>query len=140
MRPGQWLLSILFLVFAGVKVAEIGWQIEDWPLTNVPMFSTRFPPAMQPSQVHLLGTRGDAQIEIMPADLGLTRDEFNSRLMYVPNVSASCGQLGQLYNQGRTSAQRVSRLVARREFIARPGNVAAAPPVTVPCPLGATAG
>ena len=51
MKPTELLLSAFFLAFIALKGAEGVFQLEDWPLTHVPMFSRRVPPSAVPMRV-----------------------------------------------------------------------------------------
>lgn len=135
MRPGQWTSSVLFVVFVAAKVAETAWQLEDWPLSYVPMFSVRLAPESLPRRIRLIAARGDEWLELGPSDLGLSRDELDARLVFARDLAAPCAELGRIYNRTRPPGAQLTQLYAKKEWIPRPGVPLAYPPSTTTCPL-----
>jgi hypothetical protein len=131
----HWLVSVLILALFGLKLAEGAFQIESWPLSNVPMFATYVPMAVTPRRILLRGRTDGGWFDVLPSQVGLTDDEFIRRfegnLSRVPLV---CAELGNIYNASRpTGALRA--LEAHVVAVPRPGVPMTYGDVVVACPL-----
>jgi len=136
MPPRRWLVSFLIVALFGLKLAEGTFQIESWPLSNVPMFSTYMPKEVVPRRIVLRGRTDGEWFDVLPSQVGLTDDEFNRRfegnLSRVPLV---CAELGRIYAASRPGAL-LRALEAHVVAIPRPGVPIALGDLDVPCPLG----
>lgn len=122
MPPAQWALSTFFVAFVAAQALVGAGRVEEWPLTTMPMFAQYFEPEQVPVRISLVATMPDGlRRELAAAEFGLTDNELRNRLYFTPDLRAACGELGRAYNAGRPLAQQLSRLVAHREAIARPG-------------------
>jgi hypothetical protein len=136
MPLSHWLVSFVIVALFSLKLAEGAFQIESWPLGNVPMFATYVPMRITPRRVVLRGRTDGDWFDIPPSQVGLTDDEFSRRrfegtLSRVPLV---CAELGGIYNASRpTGALRA--LEAHVATVPRPG-VPSPLGVVVACPLG----
>jgi hypothetical protein len=134
----EWLLSLCFVAFILLKVAEAALRLENWPLSDVRMFSHRVPPSVTPFQVTLQGSRGGAWFPLSAADFGLNEDGLMRRLP--PDIALlpqRCGALGRDYNARQPPAAQLRGLEARVRRVQRPGVPSRPLDVTVPCLLGA---
>jgi hypothetical protein len=121
----QALLSVLFVVFVALKLAEGTLGLEAWPLTDVSMFHARQPFDVVPIRARLFGVRDGATFELNPLDLRLSEDEFLTRLRDEEDLARACSDFARDYNRrlarrGRL-AEQVTAAYATREEIVRPG-------------------
>jgi hypothetical protein len=123
----HWLVSFLIVALFGLKLAEGAFQIESWPLSNVPMFATYMPKAITPRRVVLRGRTDGDWFDVPPSRVGLTDDEFIRRFEgKLSDVPFACAELGRIYNDSRPG----------RALRALEAHVVAVPRPGVPTPLG----
>lgn len=121
----QVVLSVLFVAFAALKLAEGALGLEAWPFTNVSMFHARQPFDVVPVRARLFGVRDGTAFELTPLDLRLSEDEFLTRLRDEGDLAHACSDFARDYNRrlakrGR-DRERITAAYATREEIARPG-------------------
>jgi hypothetical protein len=131
MTRREWLLSILFLGFVLLKVAELAVPIEHWPLSNVYMFSQRVPPSAVPKRMRIRGLRDGAWVPLASRDLHLTDDELARRLRTGPTLGRACSTVVQP-NSARLRLERAEIVV---EDVPRPGVPSMPQRLVLPCPL-----
>jgi hypothetical protein len=137
----EWLLSAGFLAFILLKVAEAALRLENWPLSDVRMFSRRVPPSVTPFQVTLQGTRGEAWFPLVAADFGLNDDGLMRRLPAdIATLPQRCGALGRDYNARHPGDAQLRAMQARVRRVPRPGVPSTPVDVTVPCILDGAQG
>jgi hypothetical protein len=135
MSAREWLLSVLFAAFVVLKVAE-GWlALEEWPLTNVPMYARSRPAHELPRRATIHALRRGAWFEMAPFHFGLNRDELAGRILYAADVGAACGELVRAFNARRRPILRVDAAYVRTVTVARPDAPERASDERVPCPL-----
>lgn len=118
----EWGVSLLIAVFVAFKVAETVLQLENWPASNVSMFSAPRPRQFVPLRPRLLVTRDSLPLQLTHWDFALSKDEFASRLFPDRGVAERCGKLVASYNRAVTDPrQRVENAIVEVEPVARPG-------------------
>jgi len=133
----EWLLSALFAAFVALKVAEGVLALEEWPLTNVPMYARARPASELPRRATIHALRRGAWFELRPFQLGLNRDELARRVLYAPDVAAACGELLRAFNAKRRPGIRVDAAYVRLVTVARPQAPEQASEQRIDCPLEA---
>jgi hypothetical protein len=139
MRAGEKAVSLLVVTFVALKVAEGALAIDSWPLSNVPMFSSRAPRELAPIRITLVGRRADRTFPVAAVDVGLTDDELAARLRGGPveSIPGRCGAILATYNATHGPPLRLDRLEARLERIPRPGVGGTPFEAMLPCiPIG----
>ncbi|HEY8516139.1 MAG TPA: hypothetical protein VIS07_11555 [Candidatus Binatia bacterium] len=120
MSAREWLLSLLFVAFFVLKVAE-GWgELEEFPLTHVPMFRAAHPEWDLPRRLTLYGLRRGAWFEMRPFQFGLNPDQLKRRLLHSLDMAAACGELVRSFNASRPPERRVDAAVVVLTTVARP--------------------
>jgi hypothetical protein len=133
-RPREWSLSVFFLAFLLLKVAEAALHLESWPISNVSMFSGLRPARIIPFRFHLEATRGSTPVTLGHADFQLTEDEFTGRLHPDAGLAARCGKLVASYNRRVADpSMRLAGATVTIEPIPRPGLRSDAQRWTVQC-------
>lgn len=136
MTPAKALVSAFIVLICSLKVSEIAFQIESFPLTYTGVFQDYEPPEKIPWTYRVEGFRGRRWREIHPwilnlspgamrAKLGADRDELAER----------CGRLGDTLNARRPRKLRMQRMRVHAHGHARPGRAQADQLVTLECPL-----
>ncbi|MFN2427528.1 MAG: hypothetical protein ABR587_13890 [Candidatus Binatia bacterium] len=122
MNRRERLLSVLFAVFVAFKIAETVLHLENWPASNVAMFSGLRPRQFVPLRSRLVATRESQPVELMHWDFALTRDELSARLHPDGGVGARCGRLVASYNRAVTEPRRrIENATVVVEPVPRPG-------------------
>ena len=139
MKPRECILSVFFLAFIGVKLAEGLLQIESWPLTHTPMFAEYKGPERSPMRVLLLGKRHGATSVLDPATFALADSEvehqLRDRLTATGSFAAACRGLGRSLNERLSASRKLDTLTIRLEWVGRPGMEAPREPLEIPCSL-----
>ena len=137
MQRGEWLVSGLIVGLLVLHVAIGAFEIESWPLSNIPMFAVRQPPEVTPFRMTLIGRRGEEEIRLGPGAFGLTNTEFGRQLRGrgLTGLKEGCRRLADVYNRGRAPALRLEALEVRITSSPRPGVPSERYDVVLPCPL-----
>ena len=133
-------LSAFILVVCVIKLCEVVFAIEKWPLTHVGMFAERMPPEEVPWRFRLEGFRDGHWFEIRPWFLAITPDAMKVRLgSTLEGLEERCGRLATTYDERRPEGRHLRRARVLAHRMARPG-VPGQEPLDreVACPLGAS--
>ena len=122
MTVRQSLVSIVILLVLLVRVSEVVFQLESFPLTHTGMFSDYQPTEKVPKFYTLEGRSVFKWKEVRPWMLRLSPDEVRLRLGYkLGTLSQRCGHLGDAYNRARPRPQRLRAMRVQVLERARPG-------------------
>lgn len=134
MQRRQIAISIFIFLVSALKIAEVTFRFETFPLTHTGMFEEYEPPERVPWTFQLEGFRRGRWREIRPWYLGLLPGAFEAKLGNQPlDIPPRCSALVQEINASRKPQMRYQRARVIGIGHARPGTGQVDRHVTINC-------